>query len=122
MSEERCGARGPLWDGVEPLVCTAPVRHIEDHYDQMRGQAWPKEPVSPPQLEDGPDYVIPDTVRMRVDLHRAQAAYDLTVLRDRINTMGVVTSTARGLRARREQLTAELDAWTYLAKMARSPR
>lgn len=84
--------------------------------------SWPKEPASPPQSEDGPDYVIPHAVRARVELHRAQTAYDLTVLRDRIDTMGAVTGTARGLRKRREQLTAELEAWERLSKVARSPR
>lgn len=75
-----------------------------------------------PQPEDGPDYVIPDAVRTRVELHRAQTAYDLTVLRAQLDTLTVSSAVSRRLRARREQLTAELDAWAYLAKMAKNPR
>lgn len=118
MSEERCGDRGP--SGV--ALCTNPPRHIEEHYDVKLEVSWPKEPDSPPQPEDGPDRVIPHAVRARVELHRAQAAYDLTVLRDRLDTITVSTAEASRLRKRREQLTAERDAWAYLAKVARSPK
>lgn len=119
MSDERCGAHGPA---NQRTTCTNPPRHIEDHYDALLLLSWPKEPVSPPQPEDGPDYVIPHGVRARVELHRAQTAYDLTVLRNRLDTINVVTQESKRLRARREQLTAELDAWAYLSKVARSPR
>lgn len=77
-----------------------------------------KEPANPPQPEDGPDHVIPDAVRARVELHRAQTAYDLTVLRAHLDTLTVSSTVSRRLRARREQLTADLDAWTYLARRA----
>lgn len=121
MSEEPCGEVMGLSDGVIH-GCTNLPGHIEDHWDARTNVSWDKEPVSPPQPEGGPDHVIPHAVRARVELHRAQTAYDLTVLRDQLDTVTVSTRTSSRMRARREQLTAELDAWTYLSKVARSPR
>ncbi|HEX5705640.1 MAG TPA: hypothetical protein VFX97_20745 [Pyrinomonadaceae bacterium] len=118
MSEETCGSRTP--NGV--ALCTIQPGHDGDHFDLKLDVSWPPEPVSPPQPEDGPDYVIPDSVRTRVELHRAQTAYDLTLLRAQLDTSTVSSTVSRRLRARREQLTAELDAWAYLAKVSRSPR
>lgn len=118
MSEERCGAIGPLTTTGLNEICTNPPGHIEDHWNVRTTVSWPKEPVRKPLL----DSTIPDSVRTRVDLHRAQAAYDLTVLRARLNTITVNTAGSKRLRARREQLTAELDAWSYLARITRQPR
>ena len=101
---ELCGDRGP--NGV--ALCTNPPRHLEEHFDVELDVSWPVEPEQT---------AVPHAVRARVELHRAQTAYDLTLLRDRLNTIAVSTSEASRLRKKREQLTAELDAWTYLVKM-----
>lgn len=98
--------------------CKLETGHDGRHSDPSQGASWPQGPVSPPQPEDGPDYVIPDAVRTRVELHRAQTAYDLTLLRAQLDTITVSSTVSRRLRARREQLTAELDAWAYLARRA----
>lgn len=116
MNEERCGA---TTDDSRPWKCSRGKDHVSFHHDTVLDQVWP---ASPPQSEDGPDCVIPNAVRARVELHRAQTAYDLTVLRAKLDTITVNTAESRRLRGRREQLTAELDAWAYLAKIARSPR
>lgn len=97
--------------------CKLTEGHDGRHSDPSQGVSWPR--VSP---RPGPAPAIPRSVRTRVELHRAQTAYDLTILRDRLDTVTVSTSESRRLRARREQLTAELDAWSYRVKIAGSPR
>lgn len=104
-----CGDRGP--SGV--AQCTKSRNHQGDHFDVKLDVSFPQ-----PQ-PDGPSPLIPRSVRTRVELHRAQTAYGLIVLRDRLDTITVSTSEASRLRKRREQLTAELDAWTYLVQVTR---
>lgn len=111
--------------------CMLKRGHAGSHSDFAQGAAWPQAKTPEPLLEQDPDLfepaddpgpTVPHCVRTRVELHRAQTAYDLTILRDRLDTVTVSTAESRRLRKRREQLTAELDAWVYLARMARSPR
>lgn len=90
--------------------CTNPPRHVEDHYDARTKVNWPKD-------EALAGTTVPHSVRARVELHRAQTEYDLTVLRNRIDCLPTVNNINKELRRRREQLTAELDAWSYLAKV-----
>lgn len=109
-----CADTSPSGEGQ----CTNPPGHIEDHFDATLKVSWSNTRGVPAPL----DTTIPDTVRTRVELHRAQVAHDLTVLRARLHTTNVTTQANRTLRARREQLTAELDAWSYLARVAKNPR
>lgn len=109
MSDEPCAAK----PGLNSLaLCKLTARHDGPHDDPDQGLKWPKSPTG----------LIPDAVRTRIELHQAQTAYDLTVLRGQLDTVAVSTNMSRRVRARREQLTAELDAWTYLSKVARGPR
>lgn len=109
-----CADMSPSGEGR----CTNPPGHIEDHFDATLKVSWTNTRGVPAPL----DTTIPDTVRTRVELHRAQTAHDLMVLRAQLDTITVSTLQSRRLRARREQLTAELDAWSYLARVAKNPR
>ena len=104
-----------LCDDVNPsgdTKCTKETAHAGDHHSAGLGETFP--------LPPGPaDPRIPDSVRTRVRLHAAQTEYDLTVLRNRIDCMPTVTNVNKELRRKREQLIAELDAWTYLAGIAK---
>lgn len=111
--------------------CMLKRGHAGSHSDFAQGAAWPQAKTPEPPLEQDPDLfesaddpgpTVPHSVRTRVELHRAQTEYDLTVLRNRIDCMATVTSLSKELRRKREQLTAELDAWTYLVQVARDAR
>lgn len=104
---ELCGNVNPSGD----TSCAKLLGHFGDHYSQDLGVTWSRVRVPEPSL--------PHSVRTRVELHRAQTEYDLTVLKNRIDCMPTVTMLNKELRRKREQLTAELDAWTYLAKITR---
>lgn len=92
--------------------CKSEKGHTGRHSDPSQGVSWPQEKAPEPA-----DPSIPDSVRTRVRLHAAQTEYDLTVLRNRLDCMPTLTAQGKELRRKREQLTAELDAWQYLSKI-----
>lgn len=97
--------------------CTRPSGHPGDHFGTVKEQREAVlDEIPGPELEDPS---IPDSVRTRVRLHAAQTEYDLTVLRNRLDCMPTVTNVSKELRRKRELMTAELEAWTYLAKITR---
>lgn len=57
---------------------------------------------------------IPEAVRTRVALHLATAEHDLSLLVDRLMVLPSISAEGRRLRARRAQLEAQRDAWSYL--------
>lgn len=121
-AKELCGAK----QSKHSLdSCKSEKGHAGRHSDPEQGVSWPQDAgprtetfTLPPEPLPA-DASIPDSVRTRVRLHAAQTEYDLTVLRNRLDCMPTVTMLNKELRRKREQLTAELDAWTYLAGVAK---
>lgn len=62
---------------------------------------------------------IPPLVTATLSLHAAQTAHQLEQTRAQLDGEGVTTLVSRRLRSRRERLTAELEAWQYLVRVAR---
>lgn len=112
---ELCGNVNPSGD----TSCAKLLGHFGDHYSQDLGVTWSRVRVPEPLHSGTAEPAIPDSVRTRVRLHAAQTEYDLTVLKNRLDCMPTVTNVSKELRLKREQLTAELEAWTYLAKITR---
>lgn len=93
------------------LLCTQRRGHVGGHQTRDGDGVLHTWHGTPPVSS------IPDSVRTRVRLHAAQTEYDLTVLKNRIDCMPTVTQLSKELRLKREQLTAELEAWQYLSKI-----
>lgn len=62
---------------------------------------------------------IPETVLRTLDLNAATTALELARVKQQLDQCVVASTVGRRLRVRREQLSAELDAWESLALEAR---
>lgn len=63
---------------------------------------------------------IPDLVLATVRLHAAKAEMDLIRVKDELDRTTVASARSRVLRGLRDQLTAQVEAWSYLAVVAGS--
>lgn len=61
---------------------------------------------------------IPGLVRAQLKVHTADTLLALERVRAELDRTTTATARSRVLRGLREQLTAQLDAWEYLAMMA----
>ena len=61
---------------------------------------------------------MPGLVRAQVQVHLAQTLLQLEKVRAELDRTTTSTGRSRVLRGLRTQLTAQLDAWEYLAMMA----
>lgn len=63
---------------------------------------------------------IPDLILATVRMHAAKTEMDLVRVKDELDRTTVSTARSRVLRGLREQLTAQAEAWAYLAVVAGS--
>jgi hypothetical protein len=61
---------------------------------------------------------IPDLVLATVRMHAARVEMDLVRVKDELDRTTVASARSRVLRGLRDQLTAQRDAWEYLASVA----
>ena len=65
---------------------------------------------------------MPGLVRAQVQVHVANTLLSLERVRAELDRSPLSTARSRVLRGLRDQLTAQLEAWEYLAEVIRSGR
>lgn len=63
---------------------------------------------------------VPETVLRTLDLNAATAALELARVKEQLDQCVVASAVGRRLRVRREQLTNAVEAWEFLAQVARA--
>lgn len=100
--------------------CDGPAGHGGVHHNQEHHRGWDLTGLPParPSMSDK----IPDSVRSMIRLHAANTDVKIVKITNELDRTPVVTSRSRMLRRYREQLAAELEAWTYLSDIAQIVR